>query len=215
MRTSPRKHLLGCGFLQRTHLLIFCVLFYPVALTSPSTMCNLISQMKINLCSLIRNPWCWLISTCMREEKGFDGENAEWNVGIHFHKNTIVPRKNKIPDPDRIGIFGVWQKNQKSTIFTWGIHWSWVQSRLFHNEVDISESWQPSSALTNSLLRDRQILQNVEQLHQSNCILPFASDRYTWFSVHVKTVVDSGENQFENGHSRILYAWSTGKIRES
>ena len=41
----------------------------------------------------------------MREEKGFDGENAEWNVGIHFHKNTIVPRKNKIPDPDRIGIF--------------------------------------------------------------------------------------------------------------
>ena len=217
MRTPPRKHLLGCGFLQRTHLLIFCVLFYPVSLTSPSTMCNLISQMETNLCSLIRNPRCWLISACMREEKGFANENAEWTVGIHFHKNTFVPRKNKIPDPDRIGIFGVWQKNQKSTIFTfwWGIHWSWVQSRLFHNEVDISESWQPSSALSNSLLRDRRNLQNVEQLHQSNCILPLASDRYTWFSVHVKTVVDSGENQFENGHSRILYAWSTGKIRES
>ena len=53
------------------------------------------------------------LMTCMREEKSFAGENAEWNVGIHFHKNTLVPRKNKIPDPDRIGIFGMRQKKSE------------------------------------------------------------------------------------------------------
>ena len=81
-----------------------------------------------------------------------------------------------------------------------------MQTRLFHNKVGISIKVITISPNRIYLQRDRQNLRNVKQLHQNNRILPFASDRYTWSSGDVKTVVDSGENQSEDGNLRILYA---------